>query len=90
MNVIPDQPVIPDGSSAALSRLSLYKDLVGRSMEVPGRTGKIGSINLLPHKTFSAVVHGRIRTKAKRTTVFVMGKNQLMFLKSSHFGSVLG
>lgn len=87
MSVIPDQPVIPDGSSAALSRLGLYKDLVGRSMEVPGRAGKIGSINLLPHKTFSA---GRIRTKAKRTTVFVMGKNQLMFLKSSHFGSVLG
>lgn len=90
MSVIPDQPVIPDGSSAALSRLGLYKDSVGRSMEVPGKAGKMGSINLLTQKISSSVVHGRIRAEAKRTTVFVMGKNQLMFFEIQPFWFCIG
>lgn len=66
MSVIPEQPIIPDCSSAALPKHSVCKDLVGGSMEVPGRAGKIGSINLLPHKISSAVVHGGIRIETER------------------------
>lgn len=85
MSVIPDQPVIPDCSSAPLPRLGVYKDL-----EVPGRAGKIGSVNLLPRKISSAVVHGRIRIETKRKTALIVGIVSSCFLKSSHFGSVLG
>lgn len=65
MSVIPDQPVIPDCSSAALPRFSVYEDLVGGSIEVAGRARKIRSINLLPCQISSAVVHGRIGIEAK-------------------------
>lgn len=46
-SVTPDQREIPDCSSTALCSLSVYKDLVGGTMELSGRAGKIGSINLL-------------------------------------------
>lgn len=85
MSVIPDQPVIPDCSSAALPRHSVYKDLVGGSMDVPGRAGKIGSINLLPGKISSAVVHGRIMIEAKRKTAFIVGRISSCFSEIQPF-----
>lgn len=78
MSVTPDQREIPDCSSAAPCSLGVYKDLVGGNMELSGRAGKTGSINLLPCQISSAVIHGRIRTEAKRKTVFIVGKNRLL------------
>lgn len=89
VSVTPDQCEIPDCSSAALCSLSVYKDLVGGSTEHSERAGKTGSIYLLLCKISSTVVHDRIRIEAKSKTVFTVGQNQLLvFLKSSHFGSI--
>lgn len=90
MSVIPDQPIILDCSSAALPKLSVCNDLVGRSMEVPGRAGKIGSINLLPHKISSAVVHGGIRIETETKTVFIVCKNQLLVFEIQPFWFYIG